>query len=528
MLCLISRMAILVAPIIGSTEDEQQTSVADFATKHQRLLETLVAGNLTAEEAGEAAALPECMLRLLQLRHRRQSRERFGANLITSIDDGGGKVRKLLKGDQQPDTYVVLLSLRRHRHRPHSDPPRQIKERKGGGGVWKRNHDEARSKACKVLRKAMAEAILAGDNDQGSGDLWSDRDRARAAASFRKNTSIAGDCWPLHEYAKVDKRGLDRFGGNAAAWKSKGIAPMQYLLNVMSMIPKKAKGDPHDRSHGPGWRVDTKRDQAGERAWNSEVADGNDSALPGSCCLHVMEDRQIFLDISRSLEFDTMQGLWDFVKSNESIDPAVLREELSTHGYGYTKTALTMLVHFAPMLLKFGKVFDGPTNSRGCGIVAGCGRSGSMARGRTVRTFGKLRTFCQKICNCNNLLLEEGKGVSTVVNVVRLQTSDKTVFIPPGPAADAALRGCQQHYCTAGIDTDGIDLGMDTSAGGGRDSTKLKARAADNKAREGRGNVVIQTLRSVGAAFQYIKGRALQPRHGQAPRLWRIGCRARS
>ena len=87
-----------------------------------------------------------------------------------------------------------------------------------------------------------------------------------------------------------------------------------------------------------GWRVDTGLDQAGERAWNSEVADDNDSARPGSCCLHVMEDRQIFLDILRSLEFDTMQGLWDFVKFYDSIDPAVLREELSTQGYGYTKT----------------------------------------------------------------------------------------------------------------------------------------------------------------------------------------------
>ena len=110
------------------------------------------------------------------------------------------------------------------------------------GWIWKCNDEEALAKACKVLRKDMADAVLAGDYDQGSGDLWSGRDRAKTAACFRRNTSIGGDNWPLHEYAKVDKRGLDRFGSNAAAWKSKRIAPMQYLLNVMSMIPKKAKG----------------------------------------------------------------------------------------------------------------------------------------------------------------------------------------------------------------------------------------------------------------------------------------------
>ena len=85
-----------------------------------------------------------------------------------------------------------------------------------------------------------------------------------------------------------------------------------------------------------------------------------------------------------------------------------------------------------------------------------------------------------------------------VVNLLRLQTSDKNVFTPPGPAADAALRGCQRHYCTASIDAHGIDLGVDTVAGGDRDNPKLKARAEDNKGRAERGNVVVKTLRSVG------------------------------
>ena len=93
----------------------------------------------------------------------------------------------------------------------------------------------------------------------------------------------------------------------------------------------------------------------------------------------------------------------------DTIDPAVLCEELSNQGYGYTKTALTMLVHFAPMLLKLGNVFEGPTNSRGRGIVAGCGRSGSMARGLTVRTLGKLRAFCQKLLGANNYSLKTEK-----------------------------------------------------------------------------------------------------------------------
>ena len=109
MLNLISRMAVLVAPVTGTTYEEQQASVADFTAKRQLYLETLMAGNLTMEEAGKAAAITEGMLRLLQLRHKKLSRERFGAYLITSIDDGGGKVHRWLKGDQQPDALYSSL-----------------------------------------------------------------------------------------------------------------------------------------------------------------------------------------------------------------------------------------------------------------------------------------------------------------------------------------------------------------------------------------------------------------------------------
>ena len=143
-----------------------------------------------------------------------------------------------------------------------------------------------------------------------------------------------------------------------------------------------------------GWRMETKLDRRGERAWNSEKADVDDSAKPGKCCLHVMEDRQIFIDILRGLEFDTLQGLWDFVKFYDTIDPAVLREELSIQGYGFTKTALTMLVHFAPMLLKLGKVYKVPTKSRGRGIVAGFNFSGRYGRSGTCWYTGRHFSLC--------------------------------------------------------------------------------------------------------------------------------------
>ena len=71
--------------------------MADFANQHRLYLEALVDGHLTVSAAGVAAKLTEGMLRLLQLRHRRCSTERFGLYLTTSLDEGGGKVHRWLK-----------------------------------------------------------------------------------------------------------------------------------------------------------------------------------------------------------------------------------------------------------------------------------------------------------------------------------------------------------------------------------------------------------------------------------------------
>ena len=108
-MCLIARIALLVAPSEGEAEDARLADIVDFVSKHQTMLETVIAGQLTAAEAGEAAKLSEGLLRLLQLRHKRQSRERFGTFLTTSIDEGGGKVHKWLKGNQQPDVFYSSL-----------------------------------------------------------------------------------------------------------------------------------------------------------------------------------------------------------------------------------------------------------------------------------------------------------------------------------------------------------------------------------------------------------------------------------
>ena len=133
-------------------------------------------------------------------------------------------------------------------------------------------------------------------------------------------------------------------------------------------------------SMASGWRLDVRLDAGPERAWVHTIADTDDAARPGSSCLYAMESRQMFLDMLRALEYDTMVGLWDFVKFYDTLDPHILLGRLRHLNYGATKTALTMLVHYTPRLLKLGFACGGPTESMGRSIVAGCGRSGSLAK----------------------------------------------------------------------------------------------------------------------------------------------------
>ena len=109
-----------------------------------------------------------------------------------------------------------------------------------------------------------------------------------------------------------------------------------------------------------------------------------------------MEARQIFLDILRALRYDALEGLWDFVKFYDTLDPCVLLEQLRRLEYGATKTALIFLIHFAPMLLKLGPAYGGPTESRGIGIVAGCGRSGGVAKGYSHLALDSLRSYIKR------------------------------------------------------------------------------------------------------------------------------------
>ena len=84
---------------------------------------------------------------------------------------------------------------------------------------------------------------------------------------------------------------------------------MQYMLNNMSMIPKKGKADDVRMvaAMASGWRNETKMEPHVDRLWNASVSRESDSAGPGSSCLQAMEDCQCLLDILNACDFGTLE-----------------------------------------------------------------------------------------------------------------------------------------------------------------------------------------------------------------------------
>ena len=67
----------------------------------------------------------------------------------------------------------------------------------------------------------------------------------------------------------VAKADHDRLDDLTYRWRTKAVRPMQYLINLMSMIPKKGKaGDVRCiAAMASGWRTERKVDANSERQW---------------------------------------------------------------------------------------------------------------------------------------------------------------------------------------------------------------------------------------------------------------------
>ena len=97
------------------------------------------------------------------------------------------------------------------------------------------------------------------------------------------------------------------------------------------------------------------------------------------------------------------------------------------------------------------------------------------------------------------------KWTDLVANDLRLDTSDKNRFLPPGPAANAAIAGCQTNSCTVAVGTHGKDLGVDAVVDGKRNDSVLKHRTVNAAERAEKHLFVVNTMATSGLGLKYVK-----------------------
>ena len=153
---------------------------------------------------------------------------------------------------------------------------------------------------------------------------------------------------------QCDTEDLDKLAVLLRGWVIEITAPAQWLVNLMAMIPKK-KGHRTVATMASGYRIYTGLEDEKERQWNIENSHEDDSSRPDTSCLRAAEERLIEQKNLSLNGYETMVVLWDFVKFYDTIRYDVLRRECENKQYGKRKTAMSMMVHAAPRMLKMGK-----------------------------------------------------------------------------------------------------------------------------------------------------------------------------
>ena len=107
---------------------------------------------------------------------------------------------------------------------------------------------------------ALKEAIKRAKDEGAKGAIFTTGLRiVETASSFKKNTSVGLDLWAIKEIRQCATEDLDKLVAELLReWDIEIIAPAQWLVSLMGMIPKKKRaqnsGDNGKRIqniHGP-------------------------------------------------------------------------------------------------------------------------------------------------------------------------------------------------------------------------------------------------------------------------------------
>lgn len=344
---------------------------------------------------------------------------------------------------------------------------------------------------------------ISGDDQQQIFGFTPEEIRT-AAKSFKVKTSIGTDNWSFRKLLLMPGTVLQPLGVLLATIRHMAAPPLQMLLNMLAILPKKTGDTRTVAIASTIYRLLMQLDHAPMDGYKSKNAFIIDSAKKGASAVTSAEDRASMAELAHLSGMRTYTLLWDISKFFDSIQlPSLIAEAKATH-FPVHQLALSLTVHSAPRRLRFRKGLGPAMLGFGTSILAGCNRSTGLARAYTIRLVRRLADqypavpIFQHVDDISNIVrthtetealqqvLGYARSFAIGMKQLRMTISPKSMIVPCTPVSRAAARFLSKdgiHIATA---KSGIDLGVETSAARHRVNAKQSSRVSAAKKRAGR------------------------------------------
>ena len=145
--------------------------------------------SMTPTDAKEAARRTGGLVKLLQIRRTRRSKEHLVEWICDSLASNSAKLHKSAKVDAMPDTLYSVLFVG-----IANDPIEILREKlEEKAKIWKCGSQSTKGRMTKVINEARAKALEANEVRR----IHTGSKTANAAGLFKKNTPTGVDCWPV-------------------------------------------------------------------------------------------------------------------------------------------------------------------------------------------------------------------------------------------------------------------------------------------------------------------------------------------
>ena len=231
-----------------------------------------------------------------------------------------------------------------------------------------------------MVRKLRQKVMKNDDDKRNAKECVQPEKLRKIALAVNESTSIGGDHVTFKEIAAAPHEALQELSDVYEEVIDEVALPNHALVNLMSMLGKKAGGSRCIAVGTTFCRLLMMALNPMARTWDSEVGSEFDSALTGKSPLMETIKRMILVEDAELRGHTAVLTMWDIEKFFDTIDLEVLFSQADKMAFPQIVLALGINLHRAPRVQRVLGTCAEPISQMGRSILAGCTLSTSFAR----------------------------------------------------------------------------------------------------------------------------------------------------